>query len=240
MFPVKLLPLFIIGCATLPDNQIKEDTEPTNDSSSDPTSDSTSDPASDPASDPRIEQASDPINDPTHDPRNDPRNDPTNDPFGPDDFDSMESYEVRSAILERLMTLQRLDVIEVGDVILDLPDEAICAYGWSPCVGFEDEVDDALRQAGPRLDALAHHAQVAADEDAAPRADTCNDAVVDANLDALADLEIVLIGDLLVQEPERNCPYYLPCEEDIIAAELITCARAETLDRIVVVVTQEL
>ncbi len=221
MFPVKLLPFFVIGCGTLPATEDTVEFEPTNDPTTDPTTDS--------AKDPRVEQ----IDDRRFEQVTDPTDDPTDDPVEPVDFSSLDSMEVRVAIYGELGTLQGLQIIEVSDVILDVPDEAICAYGWTPCLGFEDTVDDALREVGPRLASLVVHAEQLVEEDAAPQATTCRDDVIDANLDALADLEIVLVGDLLVAEPELNCPYGLPCEEDILAASEITCERADTLDRIV-------
>jgi hypothetical protein len=189
MFPIKYLPLFAIGCATLPDAPGEVQTEPTND--------------------------------------------PVAETFEPEDFDLMDSGEVRAAVWEAFFALQDLEIVAVGDVILDLPDEAICAYGWSACPGFEEEVDNALRKVAPRITGLVHFAQFAADEEAAPQGDTCSDSIIEANLDALADLEIIQVNALLVETPERNCPYNLPCEEDVAIAEQITCDRAAALGRIV-------
>ena len=159
--------------------------------------------------------------------------DQVDDSYEPADYESMEINEVRSKIWDHVDKLHGLQIIEVGEVILDLPDEALCAYAWTPCTGFEDMVDDALRDVAPRLDSLAHNAQVATESNAATSIDTCDADIVDANLDDLTDLQIIEVGDLLVAEPERNCPYNQPCEEDIIAAEELTCDRAASLDRLV-------
>jgi hypothetical protein len=206
MYSTQLLPLFAFGCVTVPNIQGEVDPEPTHDLADDVFDDDVLDDSADDASD---------------------------DAHEPHDFDAMSASEVRMKIYGALNDLHALEVVQVGDVILDLPDEAICAYGWSPCPGFEDLVDEALREAAPRLDALVHHGQAAVAEDAEIGDGSCSDRIIDANLDALEDLEIVKVGDLLVEEPEQNCPYSLPCEEDIIAAEEITCERAASLDRLV-------
>jgi hypothetical protein len=94
-------------------------------------------------------------------------------------------------------------------------------------------VADALRAVGPRLETLAHFAQLAVDEGLEAREDSCAETAIEDNLDQLSDLEIVIVGDLMVEEPERNCPYSVPCDEDIALAEQITCERAEALDRMI-------
>jgi hypothetical protein len=175
------------------------------------------------------ELATDP--DPTVDPGS--NDGEVDEPYEPADYEAMEMNEVRSKIWEHVHTLQGLQIVQVSDVVVDLPNEALCAYAWTACAGFEDVVDDALREVAPRLDALAHNAEVAANSIAVTPTNTCADAVVDANLDDLSDLEIINVGDLMVAIPERNCPYGLPCEEDIIAAQELTCERAATLDRLV-------
>jgi hypothetical protein len=247
MFPIKLFPLFIIGCATVPTIDGEVESKPTNDPNVDPADDSADDSIDDRTADPIADPIADLIADPTDDrtvdlfadPIVDPTDDRADEPFQSDDFESMDSMEIRSAIHADIEVLHNLQIVEVGDVLLDLPGEAVCAYNWTPCPGFDDEIDDALREVGPRLDALVHFAQLAAAEAVTPDADTCTDAVILENLEALENLEILAIGDLLVEEPERNCPYSMPCEEDIVTAEQITCERADTLDRIALV-TQEL
>jgi hypothetical protein len=189
MFSIRLLPLFALGCASLPNNPGEVKIEP--------------------------------------------GESPQDTSFQPTDFESLEENEVRSLIWEQVMALDALEIVQVHDVILDLPEEAICAYGWTPCTGFEEDVADALRALGPRLETLTHFAQLAVDEGLESQADSCAESIIEANLDELATLDIVLVGELLVEEAERNCAYSQPCEEDIAVAEQITCMRAETLDRIV-------
>jgi hypothetical protein len=149
------------------------------------------------------------------------------------DFGAMEEWEVRASIWGSLNTLQGLQIVEVAEVILDLPAEALCAYSWTPCAGFEGEVEAALREVAPRVERLSELAERVVDSVPEGQVETCSDSVIFDNLDQLADLQIIKVGDLQVAEPERNCPYGVPCEEDIALAEQITCERAEALDRIV-------
>jgi len=213
--------MFIIGCGALPDGSDQTQARP-GDTPDDTPSDVPTDESSDQLS---LQQRAD-LDERSFD-------QPVEEPREPSDFDAMDESELRYAIIDDLSRLQGLEIVEVGDVLLDLPAEAVCAYFWTPCPGFEDQLNDALREAGPRLEALADVAQVA-DEDGDPaRSNACSDSVIADNLDALSGLDIVLVGDLLVAGPERNCPYSMPCEEDIIAAEDLTCERAGTLDKIV-------
>jgi hypothetical protein len=213
--------MFIIGCAALPDGPGQTETQP-----SDTPDDTHSDVPTDESGDELSTQQRSSLDER-------PLEQPDEQPREPSDFDAMDDNEVRYSIIDNLHRLQGLEIVEVGDVILDLPAEAVCAYFWTPCPGFEDELNDALRQAAPRLEALADVAQVADEDDVPAWSYACRDSVIADNLDALSGLDIVLVGDLLVAEPERNCPYSLPCEEDIIAAEELTCERASTLDKIV-------
>lgn len=196
MLTIRLLPLFAIGCAGLPNTPGEITIQPDETTLDD-------------------------------------HFQPVDDRFQPQDFESMDEDALRSLIWEQLNDLHALEVVQVGDVILDLPEEALCAYGWSPCPGFEEDVANALRAAGPRLETLTHFAGLAVDEGLASQDINCAEDAIEVNLDQLADLEIVTVGALLIAEPERNCPYNLPCDEDIALAEQITCERAEALDRIV-------
>jgi hypothetical protein len=227
MFPVKLLPMFIIGCAALPDGPAHTETRP-GDGPDDTPSDVPTDESSDQLS-PQLRASLDETL----------FEQPDSVPPEPSDFDTMNENEVRNSIIDDLNRLQGLEIVEVGDVILDLPAEAVCAYFWTPCAGFEDQLNDALRQVAPRLEALADAAEVADEDDDPARSAACSESVIADNLDVLSGLEIVSVGDLLVAEPERNCPYSMPCEEDIIAAEDLTCERAITLDKIVLATSSQ-
>ncbi len=71
--------------------------------------------------------------------------------------------------------------------------------------------------------------------------EVCSDEAIDANLEALAELGIVEVGDLLVVEPEYSPHCYQgqnpsetePCEEHVYDAEYATCWRAAKLANIV-------
>jgi hypothetical protein len=203
MFSIRLLPLFAIGCAGLPNHPGETTTEPGE------------------------------INTDPGEINTEPGDSPQDNNFQPTDFSSLDENEVRALLWDQIMALHDLDVVQVGDVILDLPEEAICAYGWTPCTGFEADVLDALRAVGPRLEELNHLAEFAVNEGLEAHDDSCAESAIEANLEQLTDLEIVMVGNLIAEEPERNCPYSVPCEEDIALAEQITCERAEALDRIV-------
>jgi hypothetical protein len=112
----------------------------------------------------------------------------------------------QTSVQRNLQRLRDLDVIEVGGL---LPGDAALA----------------------KLATLAEVASDAAlrDIDAA----MCAPAAIDANLAALAGLEIVEVHGLVQAEPAMNpmC-YNLPCPEDVAAAEALTCTRAGQLANI--------
>lgn len=126
--------------------------------------------------------------------------------------------------------LAALQIVEVGALINDAAEESNSCYG--PCPEDEAAIAAEEAQQAERLDRLVDLADATAVAEG--RAETCGDDTVSANLRALAALRIVEIGAFLTAEPENNpyC-YNFPCVADIAAAEEITCARAETLDRIV-------
>lgn len=143
--------------------------------------------------------------------------------------DDVDSDGAVQSIDENLARLEALDVIEVGALILDVPDEAYNCYGL--CPEYEDDVAEAEEAAAIRLQALADAAEEAMDEPA--HAYVCPEELIDENLAALRELEIVEVMGLLEAEPENNpmC-YNLPCQEDIEAAEAINNERAWRLHNI--------
>lgn len=136
-----------------------------------------------------------------------------------------------AAVDENLARLAGLQVVGVGQLLIDAPEGAMNCYG--ACPGFEDEIAEATQDSAVRLAELVQIAEeiVATPADPAPQA--CEPSAVEANLEALAGLRIVHIDGLLEVEPANNpmC-YNLPCQEDIEAAEAATCERAQLLDRI--------
>ena len=133
-------------------------------------------------------------------------------------------------IHENLALLENLDVFSVGQLLLDVPNEAFNCYG--PCPDWEDEIAEAELEAASRLSVFA---------DLALEASACVSVPypfpedrIDSNLEALRDLEIVGIGALIEDEPEvtGNC-YHLPCPEEIAAADERNNDRAWQLQAIV-------
>jgi hypothetical protein len=133
--------------------------------------------------------------------------------------------EAVANIDKNLERLRSLEVVGVGELIVKLPEEATNCYG--PCPGFEDVIADAEKDAAERLQSLATVAEAAVKT---PAQDACAAASIDANLAALRGLEVVEVEGLLKAEPKNNpnC-YNLPCQEDIDAAQAITCERAGKL-----------
>jgi hypothetical protein len=117
----------------------------------------------------------------------------------------------------------------VGDLIVDMPEEATNCYG--PCPGSEGAIAKAKEEAALRLDKLADVAESAIKS---PVADACADTTIDQNIAALKALQIVEVQGLVKEEPKAsgNC-YNLPCPEDIEAAKAVTCERAGKLASIV-------
>ena len=98
---------------------------------------------------------------------------------------------------------------------------------YGPCPGSEGAIEKAKADAAVRLQGLADSAEGAV---AQPIAGSCEKATVDANIAALQALEIVTVGALIQEQPKNNPQCYnLPCQEDIKAAEAVTCARADKL-----------
>jgi len=126
-----------------------------------------------------------------------------------------------------LARLRDLDVLEVGDLLVDLPAEASNCYG--PCPGSEAAILQAKQEAALRLAEFVEVAEAAA---AAPSGYLCTEQV-DENLAALAGLEIVEVLGLVQVEPANNPQCYnLPCQADIDAANAANELRAAQLDSI--------
>ena len=126
------------------------------------------------------------------------------------------------ANLERLRALH---VVDVGQLILRVPEGAQNCYGVCP--------EDEPRARAEAAERLSHFADVAVSHAARTPADACSDAAVDSNLAALRALRLVEVNGLVRAEPSNNpnC-YNLPCAEDIEAARQLTCERAGQLANI--------
>jgi hypothetical protein len=133
-------------------------------------------------------------------------------------------------IQENLALLEKLDVFAVGQLLLDVPNEAFNCYG--PCPEWEDEIAEAEIEAASRLAVFADLALEASAGVTIPY--PFPEERIDDNLEALRDLEVVGIGGLIEDEPEvtGNC-YHLPCPEEIAVAEERNNDRAWQLQAIV-------
>ncbi len=126
---------------------------------------------------------------------------------------------------ENLARLRALDVVLVGELVVDMPQEATNCYG--PCPGSEPKILAAKEDAALRLAKLVPVAETAVK---APSSYLCTE-LVDANLAALNALHVVEVKGLVHSQP-KNSPscYNLPCPADIEAAKAEDAARAAKLD----------
>src|SRR5262249_13345538 len=100
---------------------------------------------------------------------------------------------------DNLARLRALSVVDVGQLVLDLPQEAFSCYG--PCPGWEAKIAKAKEASAVRLDKLTPIAEAAAKT---PVADACAKTTIDENIAALSALKIVAVGGLIKQEPKNN------------------------------------
>ena len=126
-----------------------------------------------------------------------------------------------------LARLRALDVVEVGDLIVELPEEATNCYG--PCPGSEAAIQQAELAAAERLEEFVDVAEAAS---GVPNSYLCIE-LVDENIAALQGLAIVEVLGMIETVPQNNPQCYnLPCQEDIDAAAADNEARAARLDNI--------
>lgn len=137
----------------------------------------------------------------------------------------VDLMELQLDVGHDLQRLRDLELFEVGDLVAQTPLGRINCY---VCPEPTDETVADWAAAADRLSAFVDIAETAIDSPAGPAA--CEVDAVDANLQFIADLDIVEVGGLLVVEPESsaNC-YNLPCADDILAAEEATCDRARAV-----------
>lgn len=125
--------------------------------------------------------------------------------------------ELSAAADEHLARLQALDLFEVGDLIVEAPPGSMNCYG--PCPGFEDEIAAVQLEQEQRLAQLV---DIAESTRAAESLDPNLHVGVDSHLEALASLQIVAVGEMMVSEaaPSPYC-YNLVCpgDEERVAEE---------------------
>ena len=124
---------------------------------------------------------------------------------------------IDASVSDSLAKLRALDVMSVGGLVLNLPAEARACYGI-PCPNsqFWPAYNQELARQGQRVAALAKlavsvsHNQYLTPHDASE---------AEAAHQALAALQIVEVGGLIVSVPKNNQSCYnLPCESDKQAA----------------------
>lgn len=128
-----------------------------------------------------------------------------------------------------LAHLRALQLVEVRELVLHLPDAASACYGPCSDDAWKLIVTAEYRRQVPRLTALV---RVADDAIHNPRAYpyAMSPAYASQDIDALNGLAIVDLGALLVAQPANNprC-YNTPCSEDVKNAATETGMRAFTL-----------
>jgi hypothetical protein len=143
-----------------------------------------------------------------------------------------ESTAAVVAIDENLARLRALDVFEVGELIVEMPAEALNCYGPKPCAGSEPAVAAARTTAAERLVAFTESVVAAA---AKPYDSYACDANIDVNLEALRSLRVVEVGSFIRSEPVNSAfCYNLPCQSDIDAANTTNHTRAAKLESIAI------
>jgi hypothetical protein len=133
--------------------------------------------------------------------------------------------ELEAAAASDLARLRALAIVDVGDLVLMLPDAASACYG-SPCAPdvWESWVTGEYARQVPRLDALTHLAESAVSSIYPYAGDLT---VAARDVAALDALEIVNLRGLLVARPANNpnC-YNTPCPQDVANANAQTAFRA--------------
>ena len=136
-------------------------------------------------------------------------------PSSPQSANYESPEQVEQAVQHSLARLRALQIVEVGDLVLDLPAEAQACYGV--CPGWEQRYRAERARQAARAERLASLAEgAAADGSLAPR--EWSEAGV--ALQALAGLQIVQVSGLIEVKPASNpqC-YYQPCPGDIDTAD---------------------
>lgn len=129
---------------------------------------------------------------------------------------------------ESITRLRALEVLDVGEMTVQLPAEASNCYG--PCPGSEPAIAQARQHAADRLADFVVSAERAAAEPVSPESPACASAAIDANLATLQGLRVIEVRSLLVAEPTNHAvPYSRPTASDVAAAQRTTCERAQRL-----------
>jgi hypothetical protein len=129
-----------------------------------------------------------------------------------------DSKAVDESITQSFDRLRALQIIDVGQLVLNLPAEATSCYGV-PCPNSpwqQPYVDERARQA-PRLATLADVFEQASRDvylQPAPMSQA------DAAIQSLTALQVIAVGGIVQAQPANNPQCYnLPCQSDIDAAQ---------------------
>src|SRR5437016_693390 len=125
--------------------------------------------------------------------------------------------QVSAWIEQSLDRFRALQIVEVGELVINLPSEATACYGV-PCPGSAwvgPYREERARQA-ERLSRLADMAETAAsDKYLSPRPMT----EADAAIQSLSSLQVIRVAGLVEAKPQNNPDCYnLPCPSDVQAA----------------------
>jgi hypothetical protein len=136
---------------------------------------------------------------------------------------SATTAELQAGVQDHLARLRDLQIIEVGQLLMEVPGEATACYNL-PCT--PEMADRALRIQAPRLARLTDLAEQSAQ--AASVTGDLGDAGVD--LAALRGLAIVDLGGLVSVTPQKSASCYnLVCPDDAQRAAAENARRAHVL-----------
>jgi hypothetical protein len=135
--------------------------------------------------------------------------------------------ELQVDVQDHLARLRALQIVEVGQLVMQLPNQATACYGL-PCSAdtTAETVDRALRVQAPRLARLTDLAE----ESARASTVTGDTGHATADLAALRRLSIVELGGLLAVTPQTSTSCYnLVCPDDAERAAAENARRARVL-----------
>lgn len=141
--------------------------------------------------------------------------------------------EALAAVDQNIQRLRALEVFEVGTLIVPKPKDEGCYVG-EPCPGRDAAWARARELAAVRLATFTKDAEAAAAQAEAGADKSDADTRIDANLAALAALNVVGIKAFVRAIPANstNC-YGHPCPQDVAAAKDIDRKRAAKLEAVV-------
>ncbi|MEA2696978.1 MAG: hypothetical protein QOI66_1249 [Myxococcales bacterium] len=139
---------------------------------------------------------------------------------------SPTTAQLQVDVQDHLARLRDLQVVEVGQLVMQLPDEATACYGLPCSPEAAESLDRALRVQAPRLARLTDLAEQSAQTPTV----TGDPGDAAADLAALRGLAIVELGGLLSVTPQKSASCYnLVCPGDAERAAAENARRAHVL-----------